>query len=80
MKAQILSIGTAAIVAATAIAATVASVAPTARAGDCPDGGTVRFGVEPYDTATRLVPIYQKIGKLIGENDFERYGVMVRDG
>jgi phosphonate transport system substrate-binding protein len=28
---------------------------------------TVRFGVEPYDTAARLVPIYQKVGELIGE-------------
>jgi phosphonate transport system substrate-binding protein len=36
-------------------------------AGDCPNGGTVRFGVEPYDTAARLVPIYQKVGELIGD-------------
>jgi phosphonate transport system substrate-binding protein len=35
--------------------------------GDCPNGGTVRFGVEPYDTAARLVPIYHKLGQLIGE-------------
>jgi phosphonate transport system substrate-binding protein len=39
----------------------------TATATDCPDGGTVRFGVEPYDTAARLVPIYQKLGELIGD-------------
>jgi phosphonate transport system substrate-binding protein len=38
-----------------------------AAAADCPNGGTVRLGVEPYDTAARLVPIYQKVGKLIGE-------------
>jgi phosphonate transport system substrate-binding protein len=36
-------------------------------ASDCPNGGTVRFGVEPYDTAPRLTPIYEHIGKLIGE-------------
>jgi len=36
-------------------------------AKDCPNGGTVRFGVEPYDTAPKLVPIYEHIGKLIGE-------------
>ena len=36
-------------------------------ADDCPNGGTVRFGVEPYDTAARLVPIYEKIGNLIGD-------------
>jgi len=35
-------------------------------AHDCPNGGTVRFGVEPYDTAARLTPIYEKVGKLIG--------------
>jgi phosphonate transport system substrate-binding protein len=34
---------------------------------NCPEGGTVRFGVEPYDTAARLVPIYEKVGKLIGD-------------
>jgi phosphonate transport system substrate-binding protein len=27
----------------------------------------VRFGVEPYDTSARLAPIYEKIGKMIGE-------------
>ena len=42
------------------------SSAPAA-ADDCPNGGTVRFGVEPYDTAAQLVPIYEHIGKLIGE-------------
>jgi hypothetical protein len=38
--------------------------APSAMAvaNDCPNGGTVRFGVEPCDTAARLVPIYQKVG------------------
>jgi phosphonate transport system substrate-binding protein len=34
---------------------------------NCPEGGTVRFGVEPYDTAARLVPIYEKVGKLVGD-------------
>src|SRR6185437_2146993 len=34
---------------------------------DCPNGGVVRFGVEPFDTAPRLTPIYEQIGKLIGE-------------
>jgi phosphonate transport system substrate-binding protein len=43
--------------------------APAAMAAstNCPNGGTIRFGVEPYDTAARLVPIYQKLGKLIGD-------------
>ncbi|HEX3415392.1 MAG TPA: phosphate/phosphite/phosphonate ABC transporter substrate-binding protein, partial [Stellaceae bacterium] len=43
------------------------SSAMAADPNDCPNGGTVRFGVEPYDTAARLVPIYKKVGELIGE-------------
>ena len=47
----------------------IASAVSTAfaQSADCPNGGTVRFGVEPYDTAARLVPIYEKVGKLIGD-------------
>jgi phosphonate transport system substrate-binding protein len=45
----------------------VQPMAHAAEAGDCPNGGVVRMGVEPYDTAARLVPIYQQVGKLIGE-------------
>jgi phosphonate transport system substrate-binding protein len=41
------------------------AVAETAK--DCPNGGTVRFGVEPYDTGPKLIPIYEKLGKLIAE-------------
>ena len=52
--------------AAALVIATAIAIAPKpATADDCPTG-TVRFGVEPYDTAARLVPIYEKIGKLIG--------------
>src|SRR5580704_11390348 len=43
------------------------SLAFAENAKDCPNGGTVRFGVEPYDTAPKLVPIYEQIGKLIGD-------------
>ena len=43
------------------------SVAAAGPAEDCPNGGTVRFGVEPYDTAPKLGPIYDHIGSLIGE-------------
>jgi phosphonate transport system substrate-binding protein len=66
MKPHIFSVGNAAFVGAIALAA-VATAAPPAKAADCPNGGTVRFGVEPYDTAARLVPIYDKIGKMIGD-------------
>jgi phosphonate transport system substrate-binding protein len=41
------------------------AVAETAK--DCPNGGLVRFGVEPYDTSPKLTPIYEKIGKLLAE-------------
>jgi phosphonate transport system substrate-binding protein len=67
MTPQILSAGNAAILGAMALAAVVATIAAPARAADCPSGGIVRFGVEPYDTAARLVPIYDKIGKLISD-------------
>jgi phosphonate transport system substrate-binding protein len=31
----------------------------------CPAGGSIRMGVEPYESNTVLLPIYNKIGKLI---------------
>ena len=34
---------------------------------DCPNGGIVRFGVEPYETAPKLTPIYEHIGKAIAD-------------
>jgi phosphonate transport system substrate-binding protein len=40
---------------------------PAAPANDCPNGGTVRFGVEPFESAARLVPIFNHIGDLIGQ-------------
>ena len=46
------------------------ALAPTAfaaPAADCPNGGTVRFGVEPLDTAPKLTPIYDEIGKVLGQ-------------
>jgi phosphonate transport system substrate-binding protein len=46
------------------------ALAPATRAAtaaDCPNGGTVRFGVEPFDTSAKLVPIYDHIAKLLGE-------------
>jgi phosphonate transport system substrate-binding protein len=49
------------------LAGTVSASSPALAASDCPNGGTVRFGVEPYDTAPKLGPIYEQIGKLIGE-------------
>ena len=83
MKSQIFSasstIGTSAVVAMAITAAITASPLPAA-ADDCPAGGTVRFGVEPYDTAARLVPIYEKIGKMIGDKIGCKVEVFVATG
>ena len=49
-------------------AGTLVSLAPAAdAASDCPNGGTVRFGVEPYDASAKLVPIYDHIADLISK-------------
>ena len=47
--------------------AVAASPAVAEHAADCPNNGVVRFGVEPYDTSAKLVPIYDHIGKLLAE-------------
>ena len=44
-----------------------ASAAPALAANDCPAGGTIRFGVEPYKSNAILLPIYNKIGALISQ-------------
>jgi phosphonate transport system substrate-binding protein len=70
MNNRVRSVGGAVTIAAAfgiAIAGSMTAVPIAAGAEACPNGGTVRFGVEPYDTAARLVPIYEKVGKLIGD-------------
>lgn len=57
-------------VSATAGVASMLAMAPAAMAAsaaDCPNGGEVRFGVEPYDTSAKLVPIYDHIAKLLAD-------------
>ncbi|MGA3005600.1 MAG: phosphate/phosphite/phosphonate ABC transporter substrate-binding protein [Acetobacteraceae bacterium] len=54
------------LLAAAAVAA-LGFVTPALAASDCPNDGVVRFGVEPFDTAAKLVPIYDHIGKLLGD-------------
>jgi len=57
-------------VSATAGVACMLAAAPAAmaaNAADCPNGGEVRFGVEPYDTSAKLVPIYDHIAKLLAD-------------
>src|SRR5208282_3147683 len=46
-------------------AAVLPSTAGAANASDCPNEGVVRYGVEPFDTAPRLIPIYDKIAEMI---------------
>ena len=53
--------------AAAIVTTTIAISALPADADDCPDGGAVRFGVEPFDTAPRLAPVYERVGTLLGE-------------
>ncbi len=36
-------------------------------ASTCPNNGVVRFGVEPYESAQRLLPVYSDLAKLIGD-------------
>ena len=58
------------VVSVTALAAALAALAPlpaSATAADCPNGGVVRFGVEPYEANAKLVPIYDHIGQLIAK-------------
>ena len=50
-----------------AITLATAPIAMAADAADCPNGGVVRFGVEPYDTSAKLVPIYDHIGKVLAD-------------
>jgi phosphonate transport system substrate-binding protein len=47
--------------------ACLAPLAPAMAADICPAGGTIRFGVEPYDSNAILTPIYQKICDLISK-------------
>jgi phosphonate transport system substrate-binding protein len=54
------------VLAAAAGIALAANVAQAA-APDCPNGGTVRMGVEPYDATAKLVPIYGHIADLISK-------------
>lgn len=52
---------------AAAMIAALGFATPALAAGDCPNDGVVRFGVEPFDTAAKLIPIYDHIGKLLGD-------------
>ena len=36
-------------------------------AGVCPNGGVIRFGVEPFESAQRILPVYTDLAKMIGD-------------
>lgn len=55
------------LVIATAFAACLATATAHATAPDCPNGGVVHFGVIPGEDTTQLLPIYDRIGKLIAD-------------
>src|SRR5262249_46291726 len=57
----------AALVGAALISLALAPASFAANAADCPNDGVVRFGVEPYDTSAKLVPIYDHIAKVLGD-------------
>ncbi|CAN7748431.1 phosphate/phosphite/phosphonate ABC transporter substrate-binding protein [Caballeronia sp. LjRoot29] len=43
-------------------------VSATAHAASaCPNDGVVRFGVEPYESAQRMLPVYTDLAKMIGD-------------
>jgi phosphonate transport system substrate-binding protein len=47
------------------VAGTVSGVAHAQ--ATCPNGGVVRFGVEPFESAQRLLPVYTDLAKMIGD-------------
>lgn len=44
-----------------------AAAPAAAAAADCPNGGLVRFGVEPYEAAQHLLPVYKDFGQLLAK-------------
>lgn len=48
-------------------AAAFAAPAAHAAAADCPNGGTVRFGVEPFESSEKLLPIFNQVADLLSK-------------
>lgn len=55
------------VIAALATLALGSPIAPASAAAECPDGGAVRFGIEPFEAAARLIPVYEAIAKLLSD-------------
>src|SRR5579859_7582087 len=63
--ARVTSLMLCALLALAPAAAEVAQAQTTA--SDCPNGGTIRFGVEPYEDAAVLAPAYQPLADALGK-------------
>ena len=51
-----------------AVSLAASFVSATAHAASaCPNDGVVRFGVEPYESSQRLLPVYTDLAKMIGD-------------
>ncbi|HYW23827.1 MAG TPA: PhnD/SsuA/transferrin family substrate-binding protein, partial [Terriglobales bacterium] len=56
------------LVACTLLAVSCGGTGSTATSSSsCPNGGTVRFGVEPFDDAAQMQPVYTQLATLIGK-------------
>ena len=65
LDTYLIAAAAAAMVAAAACGGAPANSATGSNA--CPNGGTVRFGVEPFDDAAQLAPVYTQIASLLSQ-------------
>lgn len=49
------------------VATAITAAGQAASAADCPPGGTVRYGVIPFDSSAGFVPLFKRIGVLMSE-------------
>jgi phosphonate transport system substrate-binding protein len=49
------------------VAAAITATAGQAASAACPSGGTVRYGVIPFDSSAGFVPLFKRIGVLLSE-------------
>jgi phosphonate transport system substrate-binding protein len=58
-----------ALIACTLLAVSCGGNGGTATTGNssCPNGGTIRFGVEPFDDAATMQPVYEQLATLVGK-------------
>lgn len=66
VAAALLAVLAAACGSSTSPKASGTSQAVASKTVTCPNGGTVNFGVEPYDDQAKMAPLYQPLAQLIG--------------